>query len=103
MSDLSKFVDDTLKDTNICKYYSNGFVFTIGTSDVLIVFQQNGIALFSVNVSFTTAKTLAIKLGKMITDLEENCESPIMTTDTVEKVLLAMENKKNDTLTSCVG
>jgi hypothetical protein len=96
LSELSDFINKTLENNDVKKYYSNGFVFTMGNSDILLIFQQNSIPLFSVNVSLTTAKTLALKLGKMITDLEEKIDNQIMTTEVLEQAVLSMR-ERNDT------
>lgn len=63
--------------------YANGFALGLGIGDVLVALQQNGKPVANINLSFTVAKTLCIKLGTMIHELEQKTSQTIMTTDDI--------------------
>ena len=69
--------------------YANSFAIVIGTADSTIVLEQNGKPVAVLNLSFTSSKTLAAKLGGVIAHLEENSGRPIMTTDDIEGMFSA--------------
>lgn len=81
-----KFLE-ALKDPNIPKVYANGFMNALGNGDSTIVFQWNGNPVLVLNMSFTVSKTLALRLGKMIGDIEEGSGNTIMITDEIAKAL----------------
>jgi len=78
---------NAIEDPNVPKVYANGFLSGLGNGDTTIVFQCNAKPTMVLNMSFTLAKTLAIKIGQMINDIEENSENSIMTTDEISVVL----------------
>ena len=88
-----KALEVAIKDPNAPKIYANGFMLGMGTGDTTILFQCNGQPVVVLNVSYTIAKTLAIKLGKMINDLEDKSSNKIMTTDDITNIM----GKPNDT------
>ena len=61
-------------------FYTNGFNNVMSSSDVMVVYHLNGKPTFSVNMSFTTAKTLSIMLGQLVAQLETFSGHEIMTT-----------------------
>jgi hypothetical protein len=73
-------------DADIPKLYANTFAIVMGTADVTIVLEQNGRPIALLNLSFTSSKTLASKLGGVISKLEENSGREIMTTDDIQKM-----------------
>jgi hypothetical protein len=69
---------------DVPKLYANAFAIVMGTADSMVVLEQNGKPIAVLNLSFTSAKTLAVKLGNVISNLEENSGRSIMTTDDIE-------------------
>ena len=69
------------------KIYANGFAAALGIGDVVVSFQKNGQPEAVLNLSFTVAKTLSVKLGQMVSDLERDTGQIIMTTDEVIKAI----------------
>lgn len=67
--------------------YINGFQLGLSTADAFVVLQRNGQNFLTVNMSYTTAKSLAEKLSEMISDLEKHCKRPIMSSEDVARFL----------------
>jgi hypothetical protein len=67
--------------------YANAFAAALGIGDVLLTFQKNGHPAAVLNLSFTVAKTLSVKLGLLVAELEKDSGQKIMTTDEVVKAL----------------
>lgn len=94
MSDQPESPKDTSRDLEVMlqkvpnKFYCNGFTNYLGLSDVNLVMMLNNAPIASVNMSYTTAKTLAEKLANLISILEEqNDNQKILTTGDVENLL----------------
>ena len=86
----AKEADNILSEASemdIPNIYFNGFVNALGIGDVVTVLQRNGKAVATVNMSYTVAKTLAIKLNGLIQSLEHDAKTEIMTTDDVTEKL----------------
>ena len=78
---LGEIVDAAVKDPDIPKLYANGFVMGVGKGDIMITFQRNAQVIAVLNLSFTVAKTLALKLGGVINEAEDKAQTQILTTD----------------------
>ena len=65
----------------------------LGTGDALIILQQNSNPVAVLNFSFTVAKTLALKLGGLIKEVEDQADTIILTTDDFSA---ALSMKKKD-------
>jgi hypothetical protein len=89
-----EILDNIIKDSDIPKYYSNGFITSIGNGDALIIFQQNGITIASLNLSYTVAKTLSLKLGEIIKKIENGTGNAIMITADMDKVIQNIDQGK---------
>ncbi len=85
---LEKKLDEAFKDPEIQKFYANGFVSALGIGDVTILLQNSKNPIAVLNLSYTVAKTLALKLGALISQLEDLTHNTIMTTDDIKKSLL---------------
>jgi hypothetical protein len=82
--------DEFLKAINnpsIPKVYANGFMNGVGNADSTIIFQWNGNPVLVLNLSFTIAKTLALRLGQMIKDVESGSGNQIMIVDEIAAAL----------------
>ncbi len=91
MSEEAKKAEDIIlkavDSTETPKFYANGFNNGLGIGDIVTVLMQNNKPVAVVNLSYTVAKTLAIKLNDLILRLEEDTGNVIMTTDQIEKSL----------------
>ena len=69
------------------KIYANGFSVGLSNADVIVILQrfgQNPVAV--VNLSYTLAKTLAQRLGRLVSEFERvNAEQDILTTDRIDE------------------
>jgi hypothetical protein len=74
--------------------YVNGFALIQTVSDVAAVLEKNGEPVAIINMSFTTAKTLAQKLGGVIAKLEDRAGRMMLTTDDISA--LASEAEKRE-------
>ena len=74
-------IEAAAKDPNVPKVYANGFINGVSQGDVVVLLHRNGEYVTMLNLSFTVAKTLAVKLGESIASLEARTGSTIMTTD----------------------
>jgi len=82
------------EEPNIQKIYTNAVIVFRSNSDVGIVCYLNGKPTAMFNMSFTLAKTLAQKIGQVITDLEEKTGTAIMTTSEIDKKMYTASEKK---------
>ena len=78
-------VKQAISSTEVPKIYSNGFIVFRSNSDTGIVLQHNGQPAGVVSMSFTTAKSLMIKLGDVIREFEELVETEILTIDEINR------------------
>ena len=77
-------IQAALEADTVPKIYVNGFINAYNVADVILVFQQNNKNVAVINMSYTTAKTLAEKLGGLIKGFEITTEHEIMSIDTVK-------------------
>jgi len=63
----------------IPRFYANGFINGLSQSDITTVFQCNGAPVLVMNLSYISAKSLAVELMKLIVDVEKVTKSNIMT------------------------
>jgi hypothetical protein len=63
----------------IPRIYVNGFLLGQSFSDVTIVCQANGASSAILNMSFTTAKSIAFELSRIISSFEQKTNHTIMT------------------------
>jgi len=79
--DVMDQINEAIKDPNVPKIYSNGFLNAAGQGDTLILLLQNGKPVAVLNLSYTVAKTLALKLGQLIKNTEASAGTTILTTE----------------------
>ena len=89
----AEFLKQALESPDIRKLYANGFANALGTGDITIVLNRNNVPVGVLNLSYTAAKTLAVKLMELIQKLEEETGNEIMTIDFLQKVLLEKMRK----------
>jgi hypothetical protein len=71
----------------IPKLYINGFGVGISYSDIYIMAQTAGEPTAFIMLSFTTAKTLAQELGKVVAEFEEKTNQDLLTMADIQKAL----------------
>lgn len=76
-----------IQNSEIPKLYANGVLVGTGLSDVLLILEQNGQSIATLNLSYTMAKTLAIELSSAISTLEKQSDNTIMTFNDVQRFL----------------
>jgi hypothetical protein len=91
-------IDSQEPSSNIPSSYFNGFQLGLSNADVTCMLLQNGLPTMSLNMSYTTAKTLSVVLSDMIATLEKVTERKIMTLSEVSAGLekLETDDAKND-------
>jgi len=70
---------NAIASPNTPKIYVNGFVTGQTPADVFVILQLNGIPSAVMNMSFTSAKSLAEDLGNLIKAIEASTNHNIMT------------------------
>ncbi len=63
--------------------YVNNLGVALGSSDVLLLLERNNTPVGIVNLSFTSAKSLAVALGQIIAELEQRANREILTNEDI--------------------
>lgn len=88
MSDASPDQQKEILDFSaIPPLYFNGFKIAVGNSDIVLFLIRNNETIQVANMSYTTAKTLAVKMSQIIQTIERKSDNQIMTTDYLDKAL----------------
>ena len=72
--------------------YLNGFDLGVTLSDMSMVALLDGVPQIKIGMSFTTAKTLKVKLEQMITYFESATEYDLLTMEDVENAYLKAQD-----------
>ena len=91
--DVNKAISKALENPDTPKLYANSFSLALGMGDLAILLSVADKDIGVLNLSYTTAKTLAIKIQQLISLLEEQSGQTIMTTDDINEHLLGGGNK----------
>ena len=83
-------------ESDVPRIYANGFGIGVGNADVVVVLQLNGVPVSVLNLSYTLAKTLAQKLGTVISEFEQNAAQNLLTTDRIDELMRDAARKKID-------
>lgn len=67
----------------VATLYGNGFQLALSNADVSLIVQLDNVPQLRVAMSYTTAKTLQLKMGELVAKLEEATSHSIMTSDDV--------------------
>jgi hypothetical protein len=83
---IDDLLNDAIQRDNVPKVYANGFGLGLSNADVFIVFQRFGNNPAAVvNLSYTLAKTLAQRMGALVSELEAAIgQQNILTTDRID-------------------
>lgn len=82
-------IQEALASEVIPHLYANGFSNTMSNADVALVFEHNQKPIATINMSYTLTKSLASKLSRLITILEQGTEHEMLTTDDVAEKMQA--------------
>lgn len=85
--DLDAVLLEALARDDVPKIYANGFGVGLSNADVFVVFQKFGPKPVAVlNLSYTLAKTLAQRLGQVVSEFERAVgDQNILTTDRIDE------------------
>jgi hypothetical protein len=86
-----------IEDSTLPRIYANGFATGLGSADVVLVLQLQGRPVAIVNLSYTLTKTLAEKLGELVTKFEQAIGQDLVTTDKVDKAMKAAPSSSETT------
>ncbi len=84
---IAKRVETALASQDIPHLYANGFLNALSNADITMVLERNNYPVAVLNMSYTTAKSLAHKLSQIIADFEKASNHTIMTSDVVNQTL----------------
>ena len=82
-SDLNAKMFAAALNSPVPRVYLNGFLLGQSFSDITVVGQTNGNPSTVLNMSFTTAKSLAIELDKIIKKFEETTGHTLLTMEDI--------------------
>jgi len=74
-------------ESDVPQIYFNGFINVLGIADVLVTLERNGRPVATLNMSYTTAKTLALSLAQVVAQLEEATGRDMLTTEEVHSLV----------------
>lgn len=87
--EFDALVKSAVGDKDVPKLYASGFGVGLSNSDIFIVFQRfSDTPVAIVNLSYTLAKTLAQRLGVLVSEFEQAIGGgqEILTTDRIDEV-----------------
>ena len=87
LSQLREEFNSALQDETIPVIYFNGFMNSMSPGDVALLLKRAGKSVAILHASYTVAKSLSVKLGELISELEKRSGRSIMTTDDVEQLM----------------
>ena len=76
--------------------YFNGFVASVGSSDVVLLLKINDQPVLLLNTSHSMAKTLVEKLGGLIAILEDATKQSIKSNDEIGELLKPSESRDEE-------
>ena len=71
------------QDVGAPNLYANGFTNLVSGADICSVLTRNGRVEAVLNLSFTSAKTLSIALGQLVSEIESKSNRDLMTVEDV--------------------
>jgi hypothetical protein len=89
-----KVINEAQQNPDLKHIYTNGFAVGITNADVALVLQLSGRSIEVVHMSYTLAKTLAQRLGRVVSELESKILTTLVTTDMIDEFFKA--DKKDD-------
>ena len=94
--DWEAIIRGAVEAPEVPKIYANGFSAALSNADVIIVFQRFGPKPVAVmNLWYTLAKTLAQRLGTLVSEFENNIAGQeILTTDRIDKAIGQAKEKE---------
>ena len=77
---------DALAKPDLVRLYANGFGLGMSNADAYVILHQFGQPVGIINMSYTLAKTLALRLGSLVAEWETRVGQPLATTDKLDEV-----------------
>lgn len=77
---------DAAVESGVPLLYFNAVTIAASNSDVVVLLERNGKPVSIINMSFTMAKTLSLRLGQIIADIESRSGRPIMATSDIDEM-----------------
>jgi hypothetical protein len=84
-SEPVRALEAALADPAMTRLYANGFTLGITNADAYLVLQLMGKPVATVSMSYTLAKTLSERLGKLVADWEAKTGQKLATTDIIDQ------------------
>ena len=82
----NKVSSETVVPVGAKLIYAHGFTLGLTNADMNIVLHLFGRPIAVVNISYTLAKTLAIKLTELVAEWERKTGQTLVTTDKIDEV-----------------
>lgn len=79
-------IDQAVLDPDVPNIYANGFSCALGLGDVAVLLKNGPRSIGVLNMSYTTAKTMAEKLLGLVSFLEEKSGNRVMTTEEIKTI-----------------
>jgi hypothetical protein len=77
-------LQDVIKNPALPRLYANGFTLGVTNADAYIILQEFGKPVAVLNLSYTLAKTLSLRHGRMMAEWETRLEQSVATTDKID-------------------
>jgi hypothetical protein len=81
----------TLPGQPIANIYANGFALGFTNADTQLVLLLSGRPVAVVNFSYTLAKSISEKLGKLVEEWEKKTGHDLQTTDSIDKAFAVVK------------
>ena len=94
--DMAGEIQRVLTNPDVPHIYCNGFSNLLSNCDTMTILTRNEVPVAVLNMSYSTAKTMALKLGQMIAHLEEVTGQQIMTTDSIDSDVARVTGKDGE-------
>lgn len=82
-----QIVASIMGNPSIAKIYTNGFITGVSAADMFVVLQSAAIPVAVIQMSYNTAKTLALELTRMVERIEVEINQSIPTMHDIQPIL----------------
>jgi hypothetical protein len=80
-----KLLAEAIENSAVVRLYANGFMLGLSNADAYILLQQFGKPTAIINMSYTLAKTLSLRLGRLVAEWETRTGQQLVTTEKIEQ------------------
>ena len=78
--------------------YTNGFQVSVTNADISLILKLDQRPTHVINLSYTLAKTLSVKMAGVVSQFEEAVGRDMLTTEQVDEAFRAMVEKRRERL-----